>query len=202
MQDTFYLSETFWLYLDRFGILLGDLVMTMTLIGGIYGFFYRNTLRRWLIRNSFPTIGEIPPQNAWQGLIFTVSQSELPQWVIRQVQPTCIGLLYTRDTQALADQIRASSEIKQIRVCEGLINDADDPVEVKRKTLELLEMIKQDEVSDIAVDITGGKKTMSLGAFMAAEESGIATIYVTTVYRDNKPESNATRIKILSGVRL
>ena len=38
------------------------------------------------------------------------------------------------------------------------------------------------EAKEIAVDVTGGKTPMSLGAFMAAEEFAVQTIYITSEF--------------------
>ncbi|RMD85019.1 MAG: TIGR02710 family CRISPR-associated protein, partial [Candidatus Dadabacteria bacterium] len=51
-----------------------------------------------------------------------------------------------------------------------------------------------------AVDVTGGKVPMSLGAFMAAEEAGTPSIYVTAEYdaRLQRPRAETARVVRLS----
>lgn len=48
------------------------------------------------------------------------------------------------------------------------------------------------------MDITGGKVTMSIGAFMAAEEQGCASLYVATAFKDGKPDIATARIPAIA----
>ena len=194
------LSEPTWLVLDHFGILLGDILMTLTVVGGIIGFIKRNDLRSWLTRNRFPSIGGNPEHTRWQGLVFTVSRIEVPLWVIEQVQPSGIGLLVTVTSRAEGEKIRQRAQQSGISVSMETLNDPDDPAEAKRKTQDLLRCLQEQGLNEIAVDITGGKTPMSLGAFMAAEESGSDSIYVTTAYKDTKPDMTTAQIKAISQV--
>ena len=178
-------SEPTWLLLDHFGILLGDVLMSVTVLAGIVGFIKRNDLRSWLTRNRFPSIGGNPEHTRWQGLVFTVSRVDVPLWVIAEVQPAGIGLLVTEASRAEGEKIRQRAQQTGISVSIETLNDPDDPAEAKRKTQDLLRRLQEQGLNEIAVDITGGKTPMSLGAFMAAEESGSDSIYVTTAYKDN-----------------
>ncbi|MGZ8226248.1 MAG: hypothetical protein ACXWT3_06355 [Methylococcaceae bacterium] len=197
-MNFFDFSEQTWLSLDHYGIFLGDILMTATLLGGVYGFINRNDLRNWLTRNRFPGIGGNPEHTHWQGVVFTVSCSDVSNWVIDQVQPASIGLLVTDFKREDGEKIRQKAEQSGINVYTKTINDPDDPAEVKLKTKELLQKLRDCGVNDIAVDITGGKTPMSLGAFMAAEECSCDSIYVTTGYKDKKPDMSTANIKAIS----
>ncbi len=192
------MSDELWTLLDRYGILLGDLLMTVSLLAAVYGIIKRNALRSWLGRNRFPSIGGNPEHTHWQGIVFTVSRAEVPLWVIHQVQPDRIGLLITQTSQEQSAIIRQAAEQQGITVYIEILNDPDDPAEANRKTKELLQTLRQNGISELAVDITGGKTPMSLGAFMAAEELGSDSIYVTSHYKDGKPDMNTAHIKAIS----
>lgn len=191
-------SEENWLLLDRIGIFMGDILMILSLAGAIYGFITRNKFRNWLFRNQFPSIGGSLEHTQWQGLVFTLSRTEVPLWVIGQVQPQQIGLLVSQPMQAVADEIRRTAELQNITVICETLNDPDDPAETKQKTKLLLQTMQAQCDGDLAVDVTGGKTTMSLGAFMAAEELGHDSIYVTVDYANGRPDITTAKIKALS----
>jgi len=190
--------DELWKTFDQLGIVVGDALMLITILGGIYGFINRNNLRYWLNRNRFPSIGGNPEHTRWQGLIFTVSRAEVPLWVIGQVQPASVGLLFTDTSRGEGEKIRQNAQQLGFTVLTKFINEPDDPAETKRQTKFLLQELHERGICDIAVDITGGKTPMSLGAFMAAEELGCDSIYVTTIYKDNKPDMSTAQIKAIS----
>ncbi len=193
------MSEDTWTFLDHYGIILGDVLMTASVLAAVYGIIKRNALRNWLGRNRFPSIGGNPEHTHWQGIVFTISRAEVPLWVIRQVQPDRIGLLITQTSHEQSAIIRQAAEQQGITVYIEILNDPDDPAEAKRKTKELLHALHQGgHYHELAVDITGGKTPMSLGAFMAAEELGSDSIYVTSHYKDSKPDMNTAHIKAIS----
>ena len=187
-------SDAVWQLLDQMGILVGDFLMLLTIVG----FFNLNSIRNWLTRNRFPSIGGNLEHARWQGLVFTVSRAEVPFWVMDQVQPRVIGLLTTVDSRVAGENIRQQAERQGITIMIETLNDPDDPSEAKRKTKDLLQTLREQGITDIAVDITGGKTPMSVGAFMAAEEFGCDSIYVTADYKEGKPDTNTARIKAIS----
>ena len=193
-------SDEVWQTFDQLGIIAGDAIMLITIVVASYGFIKRNDLRSWLTRNRFPSIGGNLEHARWQGLVFTVSRAEVPFWVIEQVQPSGIGLLVTEASRAEGEKIRQRAQQSGISVSMETLNDPDDPAEAKRKTQDLLHRLQDQGLNEIAVDITGGKTPMSLGAFMAAEESGSDSIYVTTAHKDNKPDMTTAQIKAISQV--
>ncbi|MFZ4504461.1 MAG: hypothetical protein ACOYM1_10975 [Methylovulum sp.] len=190
------LTANQWLWLDRYGVILGDFMLTVTLIGGIVGIIKRNDIRQWLNRNRFPSIGGDPEHTRWQGLIFTVSRDDVPLWVINQVHPTHIGLLVTDASWDKGELIK--QKVAQQTVFISTIYDPDNPEETHRKANQVIQQMKEANIHEIAIDITGGKTPMSLGAFMAAEENGCDTIYVTTEYKDRQPDMTTAKIKAIS----
>jgi CRISPR-associated protein (Cas_Cas02710) len=200
-SNLFTFDESTWLWLDRYGIIVGDLLMTFTFLATIYGFICRNKLRNWFKRNQFPSIGGQLEHSHWQGIIFTVSRKEVPLWVIKQINPRAIGLLSSESSRNAAQEIRVfAQQMGTLIIEEEVINDPDDPAEVNRKAKKIMHELKDKGLDEMAMDITGGKTPMSLGAFMAAEEMGVDSIYVTTEYKDNKPDITTAKIKAISQV--
>ncbi len=191
-------SDQTWQTFDQFGILVGDIMLIISVGGLVYGFWKRNDIRAWLTRNRFPSIGGSPELTRWQGLIFTVSRANVPIWVIEQVRPETIGLLITDSSRSEGDIIRTRAAQQGIRVLIRHIDNPDDPAEVNQKTRELLKLMQESLIQPIAVDITGGKTPMSLGAFMAAEEASADTLYVTAAYKDSKLDMTTAKIIAIS----
>jgi hypothetical protein len=62
-------------------------------------------------------------------------------------------------------------------------------------TAHVLTRVKQHSTGVIAVDVTGGKTPMSIGAFMAAEENAADTVYATAEYdASGKPVTSSIRL--------
>ncbi len=199
MNQLFLWDEQTWLYLDQAGILTGNALMLISILAGIYGFIMRQQLRNWFNRNQFPGIGQQQLDKIWDGLIFTVSRQELPIWVVQEIQPQWVGLLYTEHSKEQAQALTQKLEQQGIIIKTQFINDADSPEENYLKSKQMMrEQQKNFPEMEIAVDITGGKVPMSLGAFMAAEECGIDSIYVTTDQKDKKPDMTSARIISIS----
>jgi hypothetical protein len=198
INNLFGLGDQIWLYIDQIGILLGVAMGITWFAGLVWAVFKPESVRRWFTRNRFPSIGGRPEHTRWQGLIFTVSRANVPIWVIEQVQPEMIGLLITDSSQSEGEAIRARSGLPRDRVVKRHIDNPDDPFEVKQKTKELIAAMQERQVDAIAVDITGGKTTMSLGAFMAAEEAAADTLYVTANYKDTQIDMSTANIIAIS----
>lgn len=200
MKQLFGLPEQWWLYLDQFGILLGDITLAVAIPGGIIAFAKRDTIRRWLWRNRFPKVGELDGlQEDWDSLLFTVSNPILPEWVLSCVEPKTVALLATSHSMEAARAITAYAGDRGITVLPvALLSDPDDPAEARRRCKELLDGLRAAGSRRPAVDITGGKTPMSVGAFMAAEERGATSIYVTAPIDGNGLNTPKARIRAIS----
>lgn len=194
MDNLFKLSDQTWHLLDQSSILAGHFVLLASVLGAAYGFINRNDLKHWLVRNRFPRIGGELHNRHWQGLIFTVSRAEVPLWVIDQIQPLWVGLLVTQFSAASGDVIKQSLQRHNRQVLLRYIDNPDDPKEVYAQTHLLIQSLQQHNLDKIAVDITGGKAPMSLGAFMAAEELGADSIYVSTEQQAGKIDMSTAKI--------
>ena len=178
----FGLDEQTWLILDQIGIVLGDGLMVASLVAAAIGFFKREELRRWLRRNTFPEVGgeDIPKDR--DSLIFTFSRDELPRWVVGQLRPKWVGLVPSHETRESAERLAKNLEANGIRTRLHTVDDPDDPGLTQIAVRELIHKARTEGFENSAVDITGGKVPMSLGAFMAAEEAGVPSFYVTSQY--------------------
>ena len=175
-------SEQWWLFLDQIGIFLGDVLMFASLAAAVFGFFKREELRRWLRRNTFPEVGgeDIPRDR--DSLVFTFSREALPRWVVEQLRPKWVGLVPSQGTREAAERLAKNLEANGIRTRLHTVDDPDDPGLTQIAVRELIHKARTDGFEHPAVDVTGGKVPMSLGAFMAAEEAGVPTFYVTSEY--------------------
>ena len=188
-----------WFCLDRYGIIVGDFMMTITIAATIIGFFRRDSIRRWLVRNRFPDVGGevITQTEPIDAIVFLVSKTEVPSWVLRKLKPAHVGFVATaqslQNTQALEVEartlgLRAHGHIE--------INDPDNPADTRQAVRQMISRMRDAEAKEIAVDVTGGKTPMSLGAFMAAEELAVQTIYVATEFDNtlNQPQMKTARV--------
>ena len=136
----------------------------------------------------FPRIKEVflgkpknRPTKKYDGLILTVGLSSEPLILsIHALKPKRICLLYTSQTAKFLSRIEEESRSLSSTwsVSKHQI-DGSDVVEIYRKIRELYE--EWGSPQNLAVDITGGKKSMVSGAAMAGAVLG-ADIY----YVDNK----------------
>lgn len=197
-QQLFGWSEQTWLMLDQIGILAGDIMLTLSVTAAIVGWLKRDYIRRWFGRNRFPHIGGRPEGGEWRSLLFTVSREDLPRWVIQQLEPEKVGLLVTEHSVEAGQHILDYCRQQGIAASRRMIDNPDDAYEVHQRARELLAELSGDDGGRIAVDITGGKVPMSLGAFMAAEEYGIDTLYVSTRFENGRPDMRTAEITTVS----
>lgn len=190
-------SEAAWHLVDQIGILLGVAMGVSWFAGLLIAAFNRDTLRRWIARNRFPNVGG---ENDWEyihGIAFTVSRADVPLWVIDRLKPRWIGLIATEQSRAQAETVSQEARKRGIEILEPVwLNDPDDPADARDKTRALLEALL--EKGACAVDVTGGKQPMSLGAFMAAEELGVKSLYVSCQYPQGKIDPATAAIRCLS----
>ena len=190
-------DNAWWIFIDR-------MLMTVALLAAPVAFIFRRwlgaALRRWLGHRYAGVGGEMDGASV-DALIFTVSKADLPIMSIKKLNPRMVGMLRSDDSKDDAREIGDYCRSKNIEVFERSIEHVDNVAAAKRYTLELVLEAKQRNAASLAVDITGAKKPMSIGAFMAAEEEGIKSIYTTCDYtndRERKPKPNTAHIVIVS----
>lgn len=175
-------SQSVWQWLDQLSIMLGLALTMFSILAVAVGFFNRDRIRRWLVRPlSGSEISNDTIAN-YQGMIFTVSHADLPIALIEKSKLQAIGLLGTVQSNAAIEEIAAHAKKKNITVfCETQANP-DNVLEACNKIEWLIACMQEREIEPVAVDITGGKLPMSIGAMRAAEKNGIDVIYVTCCY--------------------
>jgi hypothetical protein len=199
-------SQDTWDALDKFGILLGDLMLALTLAGAVIGFLRREDILRSLIRGISrvrqPTVSFDPVEReTWDAIAFTVSHAEVPIRVLdRHLEAGRVGLLFSEQSRPAADAIkRFLLERGKPAPEEQVLHNPDDPAEARRKALYLLDGWRGAGLARLAVDVTGGKTPMSLGAFLAAREAGASTLYVTSDYdKLRKPDLDTAVVRCIS----
>lgn len=191
-----------WLWIDQSSTMIGIVMMVMSLVGAIWAWIQRDSIHNWFRVNRFPIVGEaIVDNQRWNALIFTVSKVQVPKWVIEQKRPDMIALLATKESREDAEKlINHARQLGIKTIASELIDNPDDPSEARDKTTCLIRLLQGMEYNRIAVDITGGKTPMSLGAFMAAEEQQCDTLYVSSTFDQKlkKPDMRSARILCIS----
>lgn len=194
------MTESTWLLLDRIGIVLGIVTGAVTLLALAIGYLKREHVRRWLVRNRFPVIGgELAEHIRYDGLVFTVSKAETPAWVLDQIKPKAAVFVVSEQSRGAVDELKAQVPgIANLPILT--VADVDDPADTRQAVRQAVEWLKAIGCTHIAVDVTGGKVPMSLGAFMAAEEMGQDSLYVSTRFdaQLNRPNMRTAKIVVVS----
>ena len=177
-------TDAAWRFLDQVGILAGDVLMAGSVAAAVAGWLKRDEIRRWFRRNAFPDVGGevLPGEPGWDGIVFTVSHEDVPRWVIGQARPRAVAFVCSGLSRKTASALAEYAEAMGIRAVLVRVVEPDDPAEARSAAAAGIEALGEIGCERVAVDVTGGKLPMSLGAFMAAEEQGADTIYVSTEY--------------------
>jgi len=156
----------------------------------------RKDITRWFIsrfrRKEFEGTGDEFPvsEEKVEGIVIPVSRTEQPEWIIRHLKPRYVALLYTgfkQSRDATLELVRKFSSTTLFNLTEDdikngkdMIADAEDPLVTKELTRRAIRhMLALDlKHENIFVDTTGGKVPMSIGAFQAAEEENVSSIYI------------------------
>ena len=187
-----YLPASWIAWLDNAGIVLGYLITSLTVSAAGYGYLKKAAIKRWFQRPDFEGVGEefdLKPE-AVRAMVIPVSRREQPEWILRHLRPEKVSLLFSAYSRNEAASL-ARDYAGQIRFYPGLnemdagieefqVNDPDNPAHAKELTERYIKRFLSEGLSssEIFVDTTGGKVPMSIGAFQAAEEQGVSSIYV------------------------
>lgn len=180
-------------YVDDAGIVLGYLVSGFAAAVAILSIPLLRELAHWLRTRdgrSFPGIGDdaFAMRGQIEGIVIPVSRYEQPAWILRHLEPEVVAFLYTswsRDQALrLAEEFgtRAvfSPSREEIERTEMMLDRPHDPVAAKKLVERFLRRFREQGIprERTFVDTTGGTAPMSIGAFLAAEETGASSIYV------------------------
>lgn len=151
-----------------------------------------------LVKEAFISKLESPPRKKYDALILPVGFSPEPLILsILAIDPKRIGFLYTRETEKLLPRIQEETELTLDRITLYKI-DGSNIVEVYEKIMELYN--NWEHPTNIAVDITGGKKSMVSGVAMAGAVLGADIYYVDNHQFDRelgKPEPGSEYLSLL-----
>ena len=155
--------------------------------------------------NIFPLVKEVfinknRPHKEYDVLILTVGLSPEPLILsILAIKPTHVGLLYTEETERFLERIQQEANLTTLQLLNGARKiDGSNVAEIYETIMELY--IEWDSPANIAVDITGGKKSMVSGAAMAGAVLGADIYYVDTDNFDRdlgKPEPGSEFLSLL-----
>jgi hypothetical protein len=125
-----------------------------------------------------------------RALICTVGkQKETALFSLSRQRPEWLGLICTRQSEDVAGEIEAASELDAQHVRKEIV-DPWSVAEVRAKTAFLLDWLARHGVppAEVAVDITGGTSIMTASAFSMACERQVDCQYVRSEYdADNRP---------------
>ena len=183
-------SPQVWQYIGQVSDIWGALLGTLTVCLAGWGFFNRAAFKRYFTRITYSDVGRAIPKNQqYELVIFTVSHATVPLMVIEKTQPKRIALIATEGSKAEAEIIAAQALGLETKIF--ILDDKDDPAEAKATVNKAIAHWEGIAPERIAVDVTGGTTPMSIGAFMAAQQAGVTTIYMQSEYDKEKKEIKA-----------
>ena len=132
----------------------------------------------------------------YAGLILPLGYSPEPLILsILAIKPKRVGLLYTNETEKLLPRIQGETALTLDQL-DKLKIDGSSTADVYKAIMELYDKWKRP--TNIAVDITGGKKSMVGGAAMAGAVLGADIFYVdNTKFTQGKPEPGSEYLSLL-----
>ncbi len=149
-----------------------------------------------LVKEVFLNKPSSRPQQEYDALILTVGFSPEPLILsILSIKPKQIGFLYTPQTRQLLNRVQEETGLSLDKIDMRQINGSST-VAVYDAIMALYN--KWGRPANIAVDITGGKKSMVGGAAMAGAALGADIYYVdNTSFTSGKPEPGSEYLSLL-----
>ena len=163
----------------------------------------KNVASDFYDQHIFPYVKELfknDPNNhqdkEYDGLILPLGYSPEPLILsILAIKPERVGLLYTQETERLLSRIQNETKFPFHQLYKREI-DGSSTVDVYRAIMELYEVWGRP--TNVAVDITGGKKSMVGGAAMAGAALEADIFYVdNTKFTQGKPEPCTEYLSLL-----
>ena len=151
-----------------------------------------------LVKEVFINAPKNRPPRIYDALILTVGLSPEPLILsIIATKPKRVGLLHTPQTRKFLERIQQETGLTLGQVDTREI-DGSNIVEMYEAIMELY--TRWDKPANVAVDITGGKKSMVSGAAMAGAMLGADIYYVDTDHFNRelgKPEPGSEYLSLL-----
>lgn len=188
-----------WKPLDHIATVIDIIVGSIALAGFITAYvnpaYFRSFANR-ILGNKHQGGEELTTLKV-DGAIYTVSKKETPIWCMEKIKPNHVILIGSVKTAEVEQQIQEQAQRRHIHVQQVIkLHDVDDVVECREQTLHAIQELRHQGCKRIAVDITGGKTTMSIGAFQAGDQENIDVIYITAPYDRNLGHPNLELAKI------
>lgn len=195
-QMVHFLPESWFPFMHHVGIVSEYVKTAIELTALLVTIFKWREIWNWVLKKfrrvEFIHTGDEFPvsEEKVHGIVIPVSRIEQPEWIIRHLKPRHVSLLYTswhqsRDAaveliRKFRGQVLFNLTEDDIKNSKDDITDAEDPLITKDLTKKALNYLLSSGLKpeNIFVDTTGGKVPMSIGAFQAAEEAGISSIYI------------------------
>lgn len=177
-MDIVLMDHWAWTLVDRLSTVLGLLLG----IGAVVGLINWRWIRARFLGNSFWHVGGDPELSQLEGLVLILSgqadtalrtlDSARPKHVVPLSPEPSLRQAVGMQCERLGLQYHPMTDAVDVHSVNGWRN-------LTERALRLLfaQGLRPDQ---IGVDITGGTKPMTLGAFMAAEEAKVRTVYVAT----------------------
>ena len=148
------------------------------------------------VKETFINNPKNRPNKEYDGLILPLGYSPEPLILsILAIKPERVGLLYTNETEKLLPRIQGETALTLDQL-DKLKIDGSSTVDVYKAIMELYE--KWERPKNVAVDITGGKKSMVGGAAMAGAVLSADIFYVdNTKFTHGKPEPCSEYLNLL-----
>ncbi len=163
--------------------------IVLTSLGGLILLFATFSVIGWLQRRTRFGNGKLlaMPRKA---IVFTVGyQKNTILWAIDAQKPEWLGLLCSRETESVANEIAGESGVATDHI-QKEIADATSVEDIRSKMATILDWLKRNAVArpDTIVDITAGTAVMSVGTFSMANERSYDCQYLRSQFDiNNKP---------------
>jgi len=171
------IKDAVWVFgLDLVGIVAA-------ILAAVFSMWNWLIAKRRQLGNKLPRAEELSEDTfSADAVLFTVSASELPILVIDSLKPKVVGFVHSKESHRHMEEIRTFARANDIKVLPpNELEDIHDPNECRDAIAGLIQQAAKGKGrARVYVDITGGKTTMSVGAYQAAVERGATVMYVQT----------------------
>lgn len=133
-----------------------------------------------------------------KGLIYTSGkQTDTIRLSLEKQRPVYVGFLCTKVSEPYIDELIRAMGFDEDKYSKKIV-DQQNIVEIRTETKLIIDWMLSENMqnNDVAVDVTGGMTTMSVGAFSMAEELKIDTQYIKSDFDENNKPIKNTQIGV------
>ncbi len=128
-----------------------------------------------------------------KGIIYTAGkQTDTIKLSLEKQRPGYVGFLCSKVSEPFIDELIRAMGFEDDKYSKKIV-DPQNIVEIRTETKLIIDwmLAKGMLINDVAVDVTGGMTTMSVGAYSMAEELKIDTQYIKSDFDEkNRPIKN------------